>query len=226
MSNELIVGDVKINRIEWQGQIVVTAAEIAKYHELDVKVINQKFRRNRNNFILNKDYFVVSTEYLRSHGVTAISSMDRSDEVFLFTESGYLRFVKTINDEKAWQVYNVLIESYFQIKRFDKAEKIFLEKNKEHRKGLTAEWAEHEAKDYKQLTITEYKALFKDISKRKKNMDDKELMLLSAFEFLESINLGNNPEIKGDKLLSNSLLDTGEKINNIIKKKEISQRDN
>jgi len=218
MSNEITIGNETINRIEWKNQLVITTAEIAKYHELDVKVINQKFRRNKENFILDKDYYIVNTEYLRSHGVTTISNMDRSDETFLFTESGYLRFVKTINDEKAWKAYNVLIESYFLVKRLNNSEKIFLEKSKENRKGLTGEWKNHDAKDYKALTISEYDSLFNDCSIRKRDMNDKDLMLLSAFEFLEQRKLENNEDIKGDKMLKESMFDTGLKINSIVRK--------
>jgi hypothetical protein len=48
-------------------------------------------------------------------------------------------------------------------------------------------------------------------------MSDKELSLLSAFEFLEQRKLENNLHIKGDKELKISLEQTGIKINEIVK---------
>jgi hypothetical protein len=221
MSNEIIIDGKPIKVIEWQGIRVFTTHEIALFHDLEVRVINQKFRRNQKYFIQDIDFFIVKTEYLRSRGVIAISNMDRSDEVYFFTESGYLRFVKTINDDKAWKVYNNLVESYFLIKRLNVIEQKFLEKSKENRKDIAAEWSKHDAKNYGMLTISEYEALFENTSIRKKNMNDKELSLLSAFEFLETRKLENNPEIKGDKKLKISLKNTGLKINEIIKPKRI-----
>lgn len=204
-----------ITPIEYNSKIVVTTQQIAKEHNLEVKVVNQKFRRNKKYFVEEIDYYIVESYKLRSHGVTT-SKMDRSGIVYLFTDSGYLKFVKTINDEKAWNIYNHLIETYFKIKRLNNAEKHFLSKTKENRKSLTSEWKEHEAKNYRELTIKEYESLFKDDTKRKKNMNDKELSLLSAFEFLEQRKLEDNQHIKGDKLLKESLKQTGNKINDIL----------
>jgi len=219
MSNEITIGNETINRIEWKNQLVITTAEIAKYHELDVRIINQKFRRNKENFILDKDYFIVTRDISESHRVIQdLFVVNNQTAVYLFTESGYLRFVKTINDEKAWKAYNVLIESYFLVKRLNNSEKIFLEKSKENRKGLTEEWKNHEARDYRSLTISEYDSLFNDCSIRKRDMNDKDLMLLSAFEFLEQRKLENNEDIKGDKMLKESMIDTGLKINSIVRK--------
>jgi len=45
-----------------------------------------------------------------------------------------------------------------------------------------------------------------------------DLMLLSAFEFLEQRKLENNEDIKGDKMLKESMFDTGLKINSIVRK--------
>ena len=58
---------------------------------------------------------------------------------------------------------------------------------------MTSEWKEHEAKNYRDLTLTEYQSLFNDIEIRKNKMNDKELSLLSAFEFLECRKLENKP---------------------------------
>lgn len=216
MSNELVINGNAVHVIEWNNQRVITTREIAIHHNMQVKIINQKFRRNQKHFTENKDYYVVATEYLRSQMATTISSMDRSDEVYLFTESGYMKFVKTINDDKAWTIYNQLVEYYFVIKNLNTIEQKFLEKSKANRKGLTAEWKDHEAGNYGLLTVAEYRALFGNNKIRKKDMDDKQLSLLSAFEFLECRKLENNQQIKGDNQLKKSVKDTGNKINSIV----------
>lgn len=203
MNNELIINGQKVKIIEWNGQRVITTQEMANHHNLELRVLNQKFRRNQKHFKLNQDYFIVCKSDI-SKSQTVIQNLfvvNNMTEIYLFTESGYLRFVKTINDDRAWEIYNQLIESYFIVKRLNNIEKQFLEKNKENRKGLTSEWSKHEAKNYAMLTVAEYESLFENSKIRKKDMNDKELSLLSAFEFLEYRKLENNPEIKGDKEL-------------------------
>lgn len=205
-----------ITPIEYKSKIVVTTKQIAEEHDLEVKVVNQKFRRNKKHFDIDKDYnevtkdMVTNCDHLFYH---------ESDKLIFFTSRGYLKFVKTINDDKAWSIYNKLIESYFGIRRLNKAEKLFLEKNKENRNCLTHEWSAHGAKNYGGLTVAEYEAIFQDKTKRKKNLDDKELSLLSAFEFLEQRKLENNPDIIGDTMLKDSLSDTGTKLNSIVAKR-------
>jgi len=222
MSNELIINGQTVKIIEWNGKRVITTQEMAVHHDIETRILNQKFRRNKKHFIENSDYFVVKKEMVTNCDDLLKSFYHDSGELFLFTESGYLKFVKTINDDKAWEIYNQLIDAYFLVKKLNSIEKQFLEKSKENRKGLTGEWKEHDAKNYPMLTISEYQALFGNSKIRKKDMDERELSLLSAFEFLESRKLENNPEIKGDKQLKRSLNETGKKIITIIKKKEVT----
>lgn len=224
MSNELVISGKPIKIIEWKGQRVITTEEMAIHHEIPTFRLNEKFRRNKKYFKESVDYFVIRKQDI-SESQTEILKLfvvNNMTEIFLFTESGYLRFVKTINDDKAWHIYGQLIDAYFLNKKLNNIGKQFLEKSKEHRKGLTSEWKDHEAKDYKMLTLAEYDSLFGDETKRKKNMDDQELTLLSAFEFLECKKLENNPQIKGDIKLKVSLIDTGYKINDIVKQKLVS----
>jgi hypothetical protein len=217
MSNEMIINGIPVKIIEWNGQRVITTQEMAIHHEMPTFRLNEKFRRNKKYFKENKDYFVLTKDIIAKCDNDIKSLLyHESGELYLFTESGYLNFVKTINDDKAWEIYGQLIEAYFLVKRLNNAEKIFLENNKENRKGLAGEWKEHESKNYGALTITEYESLFNNTEIRKKQMNDKQLSLLSAFEFLETRKLENNPDIKGDNKLSDSLKDTGNKINEII----------
>ena len=53
---------VKINNSdvmvkEFQGQRVVTAWDIAKVHEREVREVNQQFNRNKEKLIEGEDYF-------------------------------------------------------------------------------------------------------------------------------------------------------------------------
>jgi hypothetical protein len=216
MANEMVIDGKTVEVIEYKGNRVITTRVMAEHHNLDVKVLNQKFRRNKKHFIENVDYFVVSLADLRSQSVTTISNMDRAEELYLFTESGYLRFVKTINDDRAWSIYSQLMQAYFEKEAAISGGEKFLSKSTENRKTIAAAWAQHGARDYAALTVCEYYYLFNDVNKRKKNMDSEELTLLSVFEFVESKKLANNPQIQGDNALSGSTQNTASGLIDLI----------
>jgi len=224
LSNVLIDGK-QIKIIEYKKQRVITTQEMAIHHNLETRILNQKFRRNQKYFTENVDYFIITKDKIPESQIEIqkLFVVNNMTEIYLFTESGYLNFVKTINDDKAWKIYNHLIDCYFKQKRLNNIEKQFLESNKENRKGLTSEWGDHQAKNYGKLTISEYESLFNDGDIRKKDMDDKQLSLLSAFEFLECRKLENNPDIIGDDKLTESLNNTGKTINDIINNKSIDK---
>jgi hypothetical protein len=221
MSNEIIINGQKVKIIEWQSQRVITTREISTHHNLETKIINEKFRRNKKHFKENIDYFIVTKqEVMKDANIDLQYLFTSNDELYLFTLAGYFNFIKTINDDRAWEIFEELKQAYFNIQKLNNIETVYLQKSKEHRKGLASEWSKHNARNYAGLTVTEYESLFNDIKIRKKQMDDKQLSLLSAFEFLESRKLENNPELKGDYDLSESLKDTGKKIITIIKPKK------
>lgn len=146
--------------------------------------------------------------------------MDRSDEVFLFTESGYLKFVKTINDDRAWHIYSQLMEAYFEKKAALAGGDKFLARSIENRKSMADAWAQHGGKNFGALTVYEYYSLFQDSKKRKASMDGDELTLLSAFEFIESKKLANNPQIQGDVELRGSTKETASGLLGLIAPRE------
>lgn len=226
---ELVISGKKVNIIEWNGKRVLTTAEMALHHDMPTARLNEKFRRNKKYFIENQDYYRVSKldilEAFKNNRNSFCDSMleyfnnPNMTELFLFTESGYLRFVKTINDDKAWEIYGELIETYFLMRHIGQAQKRFLGKSKENRRKLTDEWAEHGAINFGSLTVTEYKALFDSYQIRKKQMNDNQLSLLSGFEYFEELKLQNNPDIQGDNELKGSINETAGKILDIIKPK-------
>lgn len=208
MSKELAIDGKNVEIIEYKGTRVISAKVVADFHNLEVRIINQKFQRNRKYFHECKDYFKVSTELLRSQGVITISSMDRSEFTYLFTISGYLNYIKTINDDRAWAIFEQLKESYFEIKGIMASQPTLLADSKKNRSGITSTWSNHGDRNYGSLTVAEYSGVFGDIKKRKSDMDANELALLSAFEYIEGLKLNNNPQIHGDGEIKESIKET------------------
>lgn len=232
MANELVIDGKPVEIVEYKGQKVLTTRVMAEHHNLDVRVMNQKFRRNRKHFVEGVDYYVVTKKMVTecdsenpgsqtvTQSIAAQFTQNNMDEVYLFTESGYLRFVKTINDDKAWHIYSQLMQAYFEKKAVIAGGDKFLAKSTENRKSIAGAWAQHGAKDFGALTICEYYALFNDTGKRKSSMNSDELTLLSVFEFVESKKLSNNPQIYGDAELGDSTQETANGLLGLIEPKQ------
>lgn len=108
--------DLKIK--EYCGERVVTIKEIASIHNKPIKAVNQQLERNKNKFIEDVDYFVITKENLK---VTAsdfeyLFTSNRQKEVYLITEMGYLMLVKSFKDDLSWEVQRQLVQSYFKVK--------------------------------------------------------------------------------------------------------------
>ena len=106
---------------EFQGQRVVTAWDIAKAHNREVKRINEIFKNNIDKFILKEDYFLLNPiEFSESFKTVQDFIPNNVKEIPLFTESGYLMLVKTFTDDLSWKVQRELIKGYFIAKEFVK----------------------------------------------------------------------------------------------------------
>ena len=99
---------------EFQGQRVVTAWDIAKVHNREVKRINEIFKNNIDKFILKEDYFLLNPiEFSESFKTVQDFIPNNVKEIPLFTESGYLMLVKTFTDDLSWKVQRELVKGYF-----------------------------------------------------------------------------------------------------------------
>ena len=116
-SNLIAIADKEIELKEYNGERIVTAWDIAKLHERDVKVVNQQMRNNINKFIENEDYFIIARNNIpKSMTLTLENNAPNLKEIILFTESGYLLLTKTFTDERSWNIQRQLVKSYFKLK--------------------------------------------------------------------------------------------------------------
>ena len=220
MSKELIIDQKPVEIIEYKGTRVISAKVVAEFHHLDVNRINEKFKRNRKYFNEGRDYFAITKDMVADcDNVLQGLFYHNSATVYLFTISGYLNFVKTINDDRAWAIYEQLKEAYFEVEGIMANQAQFLAASKKNRNQLTGEWQEHGAVKYGVLTQEIYKGIFSNPYKRKAKMNSEELTLLSCMELLESLKLQKHPEIRGDNALKSSIGDTAHHINAIMDNK-------
>ena len=104
----------------WKNQRVVTFKDIDEVHERPEGTARNRFNDNKKRFILGEDYFVITppdlenTELYEKRTI-GIDTVSPRGTIFL-TESGYLMLVKSLNDDKAWDVQRKLVNTYFKAK--------------------------------------------------------------------------------------------------------------
>lgn len=105
--------------VEVKGQRVLTAKQIAEAYGVDVKKIQQNFANNRSRFIDGKHYISMKGNDLRDfknqfEKIELVGG--RTSNLYLWTEKGALLHAKSLNTDKAWEVYDYLVDFYFRAK--------------------------------------------------------------------------------------------------------------
>mgnify|MGYP004551507783 FL=1 len=106
------------NVLEAKGLRVLTTKQLSEMYETDVKTIQYNFRYNKNKYVLGKHYIEVHGEELRRLKTRNEfhSSLKYAKSLYLWTEKGALLHAKSLNTDKAWQVYDYLLDFYFRAK--------------------------------------------------------------------------------------------------------------
>lgn len=110
---------LSLPQIAYKGVPVVTTDTLAMAYEVEAKQIRQNFANNKDRFIEGKHYFQISGKELREFCLcvenfdSQISPMARN--LTLWTERGAARHAKMLNSDKAWDVFELLEETFFSV---------------------------------------------------------------------------------------------------------------
>lgn len=104
--------------VEYNEQRVLTTNQLAESYEADSRVISNNFTRNRDRYQPGKHFFSLEgpnkLDFLNHHQFDDGSRNARI--LYLWTERGCLLHAKSLNTDKAWQVYEELLDVYFRAK--------------------------------------------------------------------------------------------------------------
>jgi hypothetical protein len=112
--------------IEHQNQRVLTTHQIAQLYETDTDKIKQNFSYNRDRYIPGVHYYIADGELLKriKSEVENFDLAPNVNKLYLWTEKGALLHAKSLNTDKAWEVYSELVDTYFRAKQLMKPESI------------------------------------------------------------------------------------------------------
>lgn len=99
---------------EYKNIRVLTTQQIAEAYEADVKVISNNFNRNKERYIEGKHFICLEGEELKIFKTNHhFDESSRINKLYLWTEKGAFLHAKSLNTDKAWEVYGRLVDEYF-----------------------------------------------------------------------------------------------------------------
>jgi len=106
----------KMNVVEVRGIRVLTTQQIAKAYGVTKDKVIYNFNYNKSRYIKGKHYIEVVGDELRELKRTYENqiSFKYAKSLYLWTEKGALLHAKSINTDKAWEVYDYLVDHYFR----------------------------------------------------------------------------------------------------------------
>lgn len=116
-SRSVQIGGAEIVKVTYKGEQVVTFAMIDRVHKRPEGTAKRNFNENRERFAENEDCITLTQpDEIRTLGFSRPQGGTPAS-VVLVTRRGYLKIVKSLNDDLAWQVFDEMIERYFVVER-------------------------------------------------------------------------------------------------------------
>lgn len=115
--------------IERENQRVMTTAVLAEEYGTTTDVISKNFNRNKERYAEGKHFYCLEGEALKGFKLTSGQNDDsllKVNKLYLWTEKGALLHAKSLGTDRAWEVYDILVETYFK-KQIDPFEGISTE---------------------------------------------------------------------------------------------------
>lgn len=104
--------------IYYNGQPVCTTEQLAEAYGADRMKLVKNFNNNKSRYQEGKHYILLRDEELRNvkSNIQNLDIASNVNQLYLWTERGALLHAKSLNTDKAWEVYERLVDFYFNVK--------------------------------------------------------------------------------------------------------------
>lgn len=122
-----VIGKEHIGKIEFTGieggfgddKKAMLVKNIAQIHGKELRQINQAINMNRKRFkdgIDVVDLLNQSDGFRKFAAENGLIDSNRTQHVYLLSERGYAKLLKILDDDKAWDIYDQLVDNYFNMR--------------------------------------------------------------------------------------------------------------
>lgn len=110
---------MELQIIEHCGQRVLTTSQLAESYGTESKIISRNYQRNADRYIEGKHFFALSGEELRRFKGSRQfdDSLKFTSILYLWTEKGAWLHAKSLNTEKSWEAYEMLVDNYYKLEK-------------------------------------------------------------------------------------------------------------
>lgn len=127
--NELkVLGQEKIGQYEFTGieggfgedKRAMLVRDIAVIHNLETRTVNQTINRNIKRFKTGIDILdlkqITRSDVFSEYGFTK-AQWGNANNIYMLSERGYAKLLKILEDDKAWEIYDELVDNYFNMRQ-------------------------------------------------------------------------------------------------------------
>nr|DAR29936.1 MAG TPA: hypothetical protein [Caudoviricetes sp.] len=102
--------------IERENQRVMTTAVLAEEYGTTERRISENFNANKERYIEGKHFYCLEGEALKEFKANTeiTEQLKYAPKIYLWTEKGAFLHAKSLNTDRAWEIYDVLVDTYFK----------------------------------------------------------------------------------------------------------------
>lgn len=104
--------------IELRGKRVLTTAQLAENYEAEEKLVQQNFNNNKERYKEGKHFILLQGEELKAfkHDFENLGVVKKNtSSLYLWTEKGAWLHAKSLNTDRAWEAYELLVDEYYKV---------------------------------------------------------------------------------------------------------------
>lgn len=117
------VPSVSLPQLAYRGIPVITTESLAQAYEVEAGSIRKNFSCNKERFTEGKHYFSISGQELNTFRLRVTESnaqlSPKTRFLTLWTERGAARHAKMLNSDRAWDMFELLEETFFRAVKTD-----------------------------------------------------------------------------------------------------------
>ncbi|MEV2477513.1 ORF6N domain-containing protein, partial [Paenibacillus larvae] len=100
------------------NQRVLTTAQLSESFGTETKIISKNFERNEERYTEGKHYYILQGQELKNFKATRQidDNLKFAPILYLWTEKGAWMHAKSLNTDRAWEAYEMLVDEYYRIK--------------------------------------------------------------------------------------------------------------
>lgn len=103
---------------EFKDIRVLSTQQLAESYETSTDTISRNFNRNKERYQEGKHFICLEGDDLRTFRANGqIDLLPNINKFYLWTEKGAFLHAKSLNTDKAWEVYDHLVDTYFRTKK-------------------------------------------------------------------------------------------------------------